>query len=164
MFYPSFTTDLHQPAEEELNAPNLRMMIHLIFKCNKSNLVLYRFPIVILEINDKCFSKQRFSSCTSECSRASTAGCPCNCEVVIGTYCFGEGNCFISFDFNVELLAFEGKQCFILAFPLLKVTFLITIIEAHFTAHSFALHSKALSGGDNKKAITSRPTHIKAAG
>lgn len=100
---------------------------------------------------------------TSVCSWASAAGCPWDRQVVIRTHSPGECNCFIRFYFNVVLLAFEGEQCFILALPFLEVILAVTIIRAYFTPNASALCSQALFGCYNKKPITARPTHVKAA-
>lgn len=109
------------------------------------------------------FSSLRARYCTSVCSRASAAGCACDCELVIGTNSLGESNCFIGLYFNVELLAFEGKQRFISAFPLLECILVVTIVGAYFTANTFALCAQTLSGWRHKKPITSCPTHFEAA-
>lgn len=94
---------------------------------------------------------------------ASTTGSPSNCEVVIWPDSFGESKSFISFDFNVKFLAFEGEECSILAFPLLEVSLLVTVVESNFTPHSFALRSQALFRCGNKKPVTGCPAHVEAA-
>ena len=115
-----------------------------------------------MAIQYSCPPKQWFSYYTSVCSCASTTGCPRDCEVVIWSNRFGESNWILSFDFNVEVFAFQGDQCVILAFPLLEVRFVITVVEAHFAPHTFALRSQALFGRDSEKPITGRPADVKA--
>lgn len=90
------------------------------------------------------------SHCTSVCSSASTTSCSRDCEMVIWTNGSGESYRFICFDFNVKLLVFEGDQRFIPAFPLLEGRFLVTVVEAHFTAYTFALRPQALLGRGDK--------------
>lgn len=99
---------------------------------------------------------------TSVCSLASTTGCPCNCEVAIGSYCFGENCCVICSELNVKLLAFEGEHRFILAFPLLEFACFVTIVEAYFTSHTFPLDSQALIYPVNQKSVTRCPAYVKA--
>lgn len=104
-----------------------------------------------------------FPNCTSVCPGAGAAGCPCDCQVVIGTNISRECNRFISSDFDVELLAFESEQCFIPALPFLEVILVVTVKAAHFAPHALALRSQALFGCRDKKPIVCRPAHFKAA-
>ena len=84
--------------------------------------------------------------------------------MVIWPNSFGESDCFISFEFNVELVALEGEQCSIPAFPLLEVSSVVTVIQAHFTPQTLALRSQTLLGCDSVKPVTGRPAQFKAAG
>lgn len=95
--------------------------------------------------------------CTSVCSCARTVGRSCDGEVVVGSYCSGQSDRFVRFDFDVERLAFECKQRLVLAFPLLEVTLIVAVVQADFTAQAFALRSQALFGGGDKNPSTSCP-------
>lgn len=83
---------------------------------------------------------------TSVRPAAGTAACPCDGEVVVWTNSFGENSRLIRLHFNVQLLAYEGEQCVIPAFPLLQVALVVTIVETDFTPHTFALCSQTLLG------------------
>lgn len=114
------------------------------------------FPVALYFIADVLFF-------TSVCSCASATGSSSDCQVVIWSYRFGESNRFISFDFKVKLLAFEGEESSILAFPLLEQSLLVTVVQANFTPHRFPLGSQALFGHDSKKPVTGCPAHLEAA-
>lgn len=82
--------------------------------------------------------------------------------MIIWTNSSGERHRFIRIQLNVKLLALECKQGFILAFPLLQLTLVVTVVGAHLAAEGLALGTQAFSGHYDEKSVAGCPTHVKA--
>lgn len=77
------------------------------------------------------------SSITSVGLHASPTGSSGNCEVIIGSYSFGENGCVICSELNIKVLILEGKDRFVPALPLLEFAVLITVEHIYSTSSAF---------------------------
>lgn len=67
------------------------------------------------------------SSITVAGPRSSAAGCRGNCEVIIGSYSFGQNSHIICSKLNVKVFILEGEDRLVSALLLLELAILVTV-------------------------------------